>query len=382
LSDIHGRDRQDPTVSVEQLHSYLQSKQWFEDGKIRSVATIWHTLEDKNAEVVLPIPTVKDYQQRIRDALADIASFEQRSVAKVISDVKRLLSNVITIRVVHEDTRDGTIPINDGVLLVSKAKELLSAAAQAVYSKRKHFSGRTPKTAREYLDTLLLGQTEIGSYVVNVILPQQENSWLDQSRPDLAVADAIDLSQAITSKLVMGLDALATASLDYEEQGKLQVFDAAVAFGASANLCDALLGFSGEKYNRKFEITVTAAPSPLFNSPPRKFSFDDRHVQVLQQASGYYKDDYLLQNRILTGHITKLVRQKGETSGTITLDSALGEFERKIRIALTGDDYHLAVIAHDKRHLVRVQGDVHVKSKTAELLEPKNFGVIGTDDLL
>ncbi|WP_153065380.1 hypothetical protein [Xanthomonas arboricola] len=382
MSDIYGHDRQDPSVSVEQLHSYLQSKQWFEDGKIRNVATIWHTLGDKNAEVVLPIPTVKDYQQRIRDALIDIASFEQRSIAKVVGEVKRLFSNVITIRVVHEDTRDGTIPINDGVLLVSKAKELLSAAAQAVYSKRRHFSGRTPKIAREYLDTLLLGQTEIGSYVVNVILPQQQNGGPDQSRSDPSVANAIDLSQAITSKLVMGLDALAIASLSYEEQGKLKVFDAAVASGASANLCDALLGFSGERYNREFEITVAPAPSPLFNSPPRNFSFDGKRVEVLQQASGYYKDDYWLQNRILIGHITTLVRRKGETSGTITLDATLGEVERKIRVTLTGDDYHLAVIAHDKRHLVKVQGNVHVKSKTAELLEPTNFGVVGTDDLL
>lgn len=382
MSESDRRDRQAPPVSVEQLQAYLQSKQWFEDGKIRNVATIWHRHQDQDAEVVLPFSYVKDFRQRVRDALTAVASFEKREVFDVIGDVKRLFSNVITVRVIHEDTEDGTIPISDGVLLISKAKDLLSAAAQAVYAKRRHFFGPAPKDARNYLDTLLLGQTEIGSYVVNVIAPNQANFVVEQTVADPTIADAVPLSQAITFNLVTGLEALAKASTTYEEMGDLKAFDDAVLSGASANLCDALLGFSGEKHNRSFEITVTAAAGPMFESERRKFEFDGKHVEVLEKASGYYKDDYVLPDRVLTGYITKLVRPKDETAGTITLDSILGDVERKVRVALTGDDYHLAVIAHDNRQMIRVQGDVHIKPKTAELLNPKNFGVIKMEDLL
>lgn len=382
MSESDRRDRQVLPVSVEQLQAYLQSKQWFEDGKIRSVATIWHRHENVDAEVVLPFSYVKDFEQRVRDALIAVAVFEKREVFDVIGDVKRLFSNVITVRVIHADTEDGTIPINDGVLLISKAKDLLSAAAQAVYAKRRHFFGPAPKDARSYLDTLLLGQTEIGSYVVNVIAPNQANFVVEHAVVDPTTADAVPLSQAITLNLVTGLEALAKASTTYEKLGDLKAFDDAVLSGASANLCDALLGFSGEKHNRAFEITVTAAAGPMFESEPRKFEFDGKHVEVLEKVSGYYKDDYVLPDRVLTGHITKLVRPKDETAGTITLDSILGDVERKVRVALTGDDYHLAVIAHDNGQMVRVQGDVHIKPKTAELLNPKNFGVIKMEDLI
>jgi hypothetical protein len=51
--------------------------------------------------------------------------------------------------------------------------------------------------------------------------------------------------------LVTGLEALAKASTAYEKPGGLRAFDDAVLSGASANLCDALLGFSGEKHNRE-----------------------------------------------------------------------------------------------------------------------------------
>ncbi len=382
MSENERHNRHTPSVSVEQLQAYLQSKQWFVDGKIRNVATIWHQHQDEDAEVVLPASNAKDFQQRVHDALIALASFEKRDVLEVIGDVKRLFLNAITVRVVHADTEDGTIPINDGVLLISKAKDMLSAAAQAIYAKRRHFSGPAPKDARECLNTLLLGQTEIGSYVVNVIVPNQANFVVDQIVADQETADAVPLSQAITWSLVTGLDALAKASTTYEKTGSLKAFDDAVLSGVSANLCDALLGFSGEKHNRTFEITVTAAVGPMFENVPRKFEFDGNHVNVLEQVSSYYKDDYVLPDRVLTGHITKLVRPKDETAGTITLDSIIGDVERKVRVELKGDDYHLAVIAHDQGKLVRVQGDVHIKPKATELLNPKSFGVIEMEDLI
>ncbi|MFM0307736.1 hypothetical protein P0D71_08040 [Paraburkholderia sp. RL17-383-BIF-A] len=363
-------------VSSDQLRAYLEHKQWFEDGKIRNVATIWHRQDNEDAEVVLPLSYVKDYWQRIRDALASIASFEERAVPEVLNEVKRLFANVITIRVVHDDTKDGTIPINDGVLLIAKAKDLLSAAARSLYAKRKQFTRGAPKEAKEYLETLLLGQTEIGSYVVNVIAPAQ--TVADGHN----VVNTIPLAQAITSNLVAGLSALEKATVTYEEKGELGAFDEAVLAGASSNMCDALLGFSGEKRNRTFEITVTAAPSPLFESTPAKFVFDGKYVETLEKATGYYKGDYILPGRRLTGYITKLSRPKDETSGTITIDSTVGDVDRKVQVELTGDDYHQAVVAHDKSKFVRVEGDVHIKSKSAQLLNPKNFGVIEIEDLL
>ncbi len=368
--------RRELDVSADQLGVYLQHNQWFEDGKLRSVATIWHRHDNEEAEVVLPYSSVKDYRQRMRDALASVASIEGREVFEVLAEVKRLFANVITIRVIHDDTTDGTIPINDGVLLIAKAKELVSAAARSLYAKKKQFTRGAPKEAKEYLDTLLLGQTEVGSYVVNVIAPVQPLVTASANTAE------IPLAQAITSNLVAGLSALESASARYEDGGNFDVFDDAVLAGASSNMCDALLGFSGAERNRAFEITVKQASTPLFESMPSRFVFDGNHVKALEKATDYYKGDYVLPDRMLTGHITKLSRPKEETSGVVTIESFFGEVERKVQVELTGDEYHQAVVAHDTGKLVRIEGDVHVKSKSAQLLNPKNFGVIEIDDLL
>lgn len=378
MSEPDRRERRDPGVSSEQLQAYLQARQWFEDGKIRNVATIWHRREVDQAEteVMLPFSSVKDYRQRLRDALSAIALFEVRDVIDVLNEVKKLFSNTISVRVIHDDTVDGTIPINDGVLLIAKAKDLLIAAAQSMYSKKKQFIGPTPKEAKAYLDSLLLGQTEIGSYVVNVIAPAQREVVVDGASPT-----GIALAQAITLNLVTGLEALEKASAVYEELGDIKVFDAAMLSGASANMCDALLGFSGEKHNRTFEITVTAIPGPLLASTPKKFQFGAKHVELLEKATGYYKDEYVLHQRTLVGHIRKLSRPKDETSGTVSLQAQVGDVERNVQLELSGDDYHMAVLAHDNSELVKVQGDVHIKSKRSRLLNPINFGVIKNEDL-
>lgn len=363
-------------VSFEQLRAYLELTHWFEDGMIRSVATIWHRQDNEDAEIILPFSYIKDYRQRMRDALKSIASFEGRAVHEVVNDVKRISANVIAIRVVHADTNNGTIPINDGVLLIAKAKDLFSAAARSLYAKRRQFTRGAPNEAKEYLETLLLGQTEVGSYVVNLIAPVQAVTDVPE------MVNAIPLGQAITSNLVSGLRALEKATATYEEKGDLRAFDEAVLAGASSNMCDALLGFSGEKRNRIFEITVTTAPSPLLQAKSAKFVFDGKHVEVLEKATGYYKGNYILTERRLTGYITRLFRPKDETSGTITIDSILGDVERKVQVELAGDDYHQAVVAHDNSKMVRVEGDVHIKSKSAQLLNPKNFGVIEFEDLI
>lgn len=363
-------------ISSDQLKAYLQSKFWYEDGKIRSVATIWHQHADQDAEVVLPFPSVKDYRQRLRDAIAAVASFEKRGALEVIKDVTRLLATVVSVRVIHADTKDGTIPINDGVLLISKAKDLLQAAAMSIHSKRKQFIGASSKDVRAYVDTLLLGQTEVGSYVVNVIAPLPGSSAASDH-----MGENTSLTQAVTLNLVTGLEALTTASDEFENLQNLRVFDAAVQKGASANMCDALLGLSGEDRNRSFEIKVTADNGPMFISEAKIFSFDASYIEKLTQASAYYKDDYVLSDRRLTGFVKKLSRPQGDNAGTITVQCTVEDVERLVKIDLEGEDYHNAILAHDKQSYVQCTGDVHIKSRSARLVNMQGFKVVDINEL-
>lgn len=54
--------------------------------------------------------------------------------------------------------------------------------------------------------------------------------------------------------------------------------------------------------------------------------------------------------------------------GVVDQLEEMSDVERKIQVELLGDDYHLAIFALDQSKMVRVEGDIHVKSKSAQLL--------------
>ncbi len=364
-------------ITSEQLRSYLESKGWFEDGKIKSVATIWHRHDDLDAEVVLPFPSAKDHTQRLKEAIAAIAAVENRIAQQVEDDARRISANVVSVRVIHPDTRDGTIPINDGVLLIENVKELLLSAAQSLRAKRKQFIGKAAADAKAYIDTLLLGQTEVGSYVVNVIAPVNENP-----EPENQTAESVPHAQAVTQSLVAGLDALEKASTEFEENQNLAVFDRAILSGASANMCDALLGLSGLHRNRSIEIKIAFQMGLLFETKPRTFAFGANQLEILIKASGYYKEDYVLENRKITGFVKKLSRPLGERLGTVTIQCKVDDIDRLVNVDLDGDEYHNAVRAHDQQLYVRLHGDIHIMSRSARLLRPRDFLVLDQPNLL
>lgn len=366
-------------VTIQQVESYLASKAWFMDGGINSVASLWHRKGSTDAEVVLPLhPQIRDFQKRFSEALASLAEFEGRSTSEIVNDVIRLSSNLITVRVIGADTADGTIPINDGVLLFTKAKDLLYAAALSMYSKRKQFSGQPPKDAKGYVDSLLLGQTEVGSYVVNVIapLPAPRIAKAAPGAPEVPVAEAVTLN------LVHGLEAIAKATTEFADSRSLKVFDAAVESGVSSNMCDALVGFSGSERKRDFEIRISGAAGPMFAGETKVFNFDADTVAAIQKASDYYKGDYTLENRQIWGFVKKLDRPKANEIGTLTVDAVVDGVERSVKIELGPDEYHQGVLAHDTKAIVECSGDIHIKSRRARLANPTGFRIIAIADLL
>ncbi|CUB01437.1 hypothetical protein [Comamonas thiooxydans] len=363
------------SVTIKQLETYLQKNGWSLDGKIRDVASVWHRAEVMDAEVLLPTSVdLKDYAERMRDVVESIARFEKRSIEDITSEILDLFSSIVSIRVIGADTKGGAIPISDGVLLVSKAKEMLMSAAMAMFAKRKQFAGKPPKEAASYIDSLLLGQTQVGSYVVNVLVPQQDPPRQDS----IQGAEPVE---GVALSLAHGLDALRTAGGQYDQTGDVAAFDKAVASGASANLCDALMGFSGEGQKRDFEIRISGASGPWFDGVTKVYSFVSEDVQTLKVAANYYRDDYVLRNQTIIGFVRKLHRDNGSNVGKVAIEASVNDSTRSVNIELDAKEYHEAVTAHDKRKWIECRGDIHIKGRTTRLLNHSNFRILEVGDL-
>lgn len=368
------------SLTPNQLSSYLSYSGWLAEGVVNDVAQIWHRKEKEyeRFEIIQPVTKeIKDYSQRILDLVEVLAEFEQRSVVEVINDLSNFFADVIKVRVMHEDVKEGSIPLNDGVMLFEKAKDLMVSAVKSTYSKRKYFGGG--KLADEivnFLEKMRLGQTEYGSYVVNLIAPIM---YKEEQQEELVKTS---VTRAITENLSRSLTAIDRSIEEYKSTQSMSSFDSAIESGVSANLCDALIGISGELKNRnvKVSISLSGAEADL-REIKQEHTFDSEVIPYLQIASDYYKENYILYDQVVSGLVIKLSHEENEEIGAIYISASIHGDEKSVKIELPTEDYWQAHSAHKKSQLIECSGDLHVSPRSAKLLNVRNFHVITSEDM-
>jgi len=361
------------------LELYLLSTGWIENGSISDKAKVWHRPEEKNfdLEILQPVnEDLKDYSQRLYEAIHNLSEYENRSPLKVISDLKNFDSDIVKIRVISPDVDGGAIPIDDGVLLFEKAKELLVSSTLSTFKKKRFFSGSWPAVVKEFMNTLRFGQTERGSYIVNVIAPVSHFSEKEFPEADCSI------TRSISNNLARSLGATMVALENYEKTNDLISFEGAVSSGVSANLCDAIIGMSGSSKSRDVEISIELAASEKDSQEIiRKHRFTSSHIPILSTASEYYKGNFVIKNYEASGLVIRMDHEPAEDYGVIRVTSTVNGTDKNISIQLSLDDYWEAVKAHKPRLPVVCQGDLHVTPRSAFLADPRNFRVINDVNL-
>lgn len=361
-------------ISLSNLESYLSLKGWVSDAEISDHAIIWHRSEDEHFEyeVIQPKSSeIKGFYQRIIDALVSIADFEKRDPLFVLKDIESLFSDSIKIRVVHSDVTEGTIPIDDGVLLIERSRDLLAASTLSTFTKKSYFSGQRSDIVQSFIKQLRLGQTEIGSFVVNIHAPiiSSDDVQLDEN--------SISITRAVTNNLSRSLSALKAVIETYQDTQDVFEFESIISKGVSANLCDALIGLSGEQKNRSFSINIALASSEIdYQELPKSFTFLPEQVSSLEYASAFYKGNYIIKSYKLYGLVNKLKHLPDDKFGEITVRSVVRGIEKNISLQLSIEDYWKAFHAHENQQRVICEGDLNVSSKSAKLIDYSNFDVV------
>lgn len=366
ISDVHASS----------LLRYLERAKWHHVGSLPGLASVWASPTDENIQVAVPDDrSIADYEERVGDALRILGDYEHRSPLNLLEDVLGTFSGLVSVRVLGADTVAGRIPIRDGLIAVAKMKNLFTAAALAVTgSKRPVYGNKVPKLARSYVDSVLLGQTQVGSYVINAYAPSEWESGSSGSQ---------NFGRSVIASMSVAIGAVKAAiEADEDDVDRFAELDQAVVSGASANLCDALLGFAGASGGRPFEVTVRACPSSLLLGSTQTFKFGSGVANRLRMASDYYKGDFTLPGICLIGTVRELSRNAVQGPGQVVVMASIRGTERAVSIDLSQEDYHLAVMAHDKGQLVECKGDVRIKAGRASLSRASKFTVIGAADPL
>lgn len=174
------------TISPTAVRHYAQSNGWEPiTGSKRRIWLFKHPIEEF-VQLQIPIDRDEDTAEAILDSAVRVARVEKRTIESVIKDLASTNSDVLRYRLISEDIKAGTIPLEGAISLFSGAKQMISAAACSVVNPVTHHPMTDRNDARQLIQHARMGQTEIGSFVLKILCPidsVQDSPLLSETQP-------------------------------------------------------------------------------------------------------------------------------------------------------------------------------------------------------
>lgn len=329
-------------------------------------------------EILLPLTReVRDFVPRMAEALRTLEAAEARPQRAILDDLVSTPADVVRVRSHYADTTDGTIPLEEGVKLIERARDMLFAAACAAVEPKLYFPTRRPGAAVEYMGRVRMGQTERGSYVVTLISrvpPALEPTGAGQARLD--VEDPFE--RRVTRTLAGAMSALRGAALESAATGDLKPFESAVPKGVSANLCEAIAGMvepGGAPGDLEISLTWSRL-RPMETAEASRITLTADAIPVVGEAGRVLRETAPREDYELVGPVVGLRREGSRGPGQVTIYGDVDGDPRKVLVELDTPEYERAVRAHEHFRFVRCTGHLVKRGNLFELREPRQFAVV------
>ncbi len=308
-------------------------------------------------EIILPrTDRLADYASTVSRLIDIFAQVADRDELATYRDLVGADRDVVRVRAFAADD-DGSVPLEIGLNIVEKSRDLLLAAACATVTPQPVYRAGANKDAIEYMRKVKLGQTEHGSFVVTLLAPVPPLLQPAQLPLDAAWANFEDepMERQVTRRLMSALDASRKAS-ELALSGDSAAFERAVALGVSANLCEAVASLVEE--SNGLDVSVTWARTRPTPEPHRKIVFSQSDAGMLKEAARTFRLRQPKADVTLFGRVFKLKRDQEEVEGVVTLKAMVEDKIQSVRAVLDQANYGTAVSAHGARAPVIVTGDL------------------------
>jgi len=360
-------------VTPTALSAYARALGWKEQGTYRKNSGVY--VGDKLPQILVPhTQALGDYASAV---LSLIETFSQISGQDVLTTYRTLITaDRDTIRIRAAESDDGSLCLNEGVSLVSGGRDMVLAAACALRDARPVYN-RANKDALELMESMRLGQTEQGSFVVTLLTPvisPPVQGLLEDSEDSGA-----PIARRMTRKLVEALKATRQA-VDRLVVGNEEAFGrAARVNGVSANLCEALVQIV-EPFP-KLDVAISWARTRPVAMPKTVVRFEQSDAALLHEAARVFRDRAPKPDVCLHGFVHVLKRGNADADGMVKIHTKIDNQPKTISAVLEHADYERALKAHKGRAMVEMKGDLECVGQRWKLLNPRLQSVLRNDEL-
>lgn len=359
-----------------EVASYLRSSGWREEQRHEQSHSTWALSQSDGREYELLLPldrSFMDFSVRMGELLQTLEVVESRSQLEILEDLDTVRSDIVRLRRTGDRWKEGSVPLEAGVQMIERGRDLLMAAACATVEPRAVYASKKPGRATEFLRNTRLGQTERGSFVLTFLSPVPPAIQSQISTPEEP------FERRALYLLALSFSAVKDAVGHAVGRGTLDAFQNAVQYGVSANLCEAVVGLAGGAEGQaglSVDLTWSRA-RPASREVPRRIELPSDAMPFVAEAARLFKEQSPVAGFVLEGRIVKLEREEGALLGRATVMGFVEGNPRRILLELSGPSYDEAIAAHRADRTVRCTGELRKSGGSFQMKDVRDFQVVG-----
>ena len=356
-----GLERIDP----ERLALILEDSGWNVAGRRSGMYVRLRPPGQERYSVLIPLDReAPDYSGSMRAALTDIDRLVAHDTLTSNIPARLIVEPSDSFRFRAESSAPiGLIAWTQGERLITSARKVLAAGAKTHIERQSYYGNRFGQFANRYLDTVLMGQTAPGSYVVTAFAPA--TGFVPLSVSSIGTPPMFELDSDITSTRAIGLSVMRAAEATkeavehYRERDSLSGFEELVSSGVSYEMTVALSGLVEGSDGADISVEWDPALEPPTDSPSSRIEIQPSDLDVLTRASSHLASNVAPPQRVtIMGRVHLLTQREAGGPGVIGIENLSPDKPKKLRVHLSDEDYHRALRAHDENRAVLVEGQM------------------------
>ena len=345
-------------ISPQAIDRYLSLCGWERDFSFQN-RKIWRYSHKSESEVQLLVPArddLPDYLLRVEQVISILGEIFEKPEVEIVNDLFTTYSDRLEFRVISPFAEAGKLPLDYATECIEGIKNLILYSACAVHD-AKPICLKASNKAKETLNRFELGQTGIGSFVINIdakvasedddhIGRLGEPSSTDEHKVVERISTAIQQVKKITEGAKIS-DIAVAASKD----------------GITANMCESFLKLKPpHDHCTELETTICYASAITDQIGVKKtVKFSDYHFSIIQEIANIYRNNILVEDMVLFGLINKMQRNNEER--IISIECRTDDGKRLVQATLTEEQHELACDAYKAARMVRISGVVDKSKK-------------------
>lgn len=368
-------------ITSASIEKYLLFTGWIRDDTFRN-PRMWVFKNKHDPEFTIAVPASEkatDFYPQVYSLIQTLSTINEKSEQEIIDSLKSAYTDRLQFRIITKESQGGKIPLDYAARCLEGLKDLVLYAACAEEN-AKPVCTRTYNSAKQSLERFQFGQTQIGSFIINI-----DVQVADEENEQLYIIDAHVPPEEPPEHKIIKRIGTAITQIDSVANRQVKVGDLiedAYKDGITANMCDALAKLKPEKAEDVTIETSVYYAEALTQTvePPKVYTLDNAHFLFIDEISKRYKDCTLIEDVTLEGTINMLSRSTsndgGEEGNTIRLFTKIDGQMRSITLHLSPDNHILACNAYRDDNKVRVSGTIDKSGKYWFFTEVNEFTVI------